>query len=124
LSSAAFDSDELCFLADESGALVAYQETGASWISLLAFTTEKKALQFRQDSGLSRCAIVGLDLADTSSMQALIAQAKRQTVRSLLVDLDFHTGRCREVGFVGLSLATPTERQLAPKAVRSFLTHT
>ncbi len=124
MSSAAFDSGELCFLADGSGSLIGYQETSASWTNLLAFSSEQRALQFRRDSGLSKCAVVALDLADAASLGALIAQVKRRAVRSLLVDLDYHTGRCREVGFAGQSLAAPTERQLAPRTAGLSVTRT
>jgi hypothetical protein len=122
LSDSAFEYSELCFLADESGSLIGYQETGASWTSLLAFSSEQKALQFRRDSGLSKCAVLALDLSDTSNLQALIAQVKRRAVRSLLLDLDFHSGRCSEVGFIGKSLTAPIDRQLTPRTANLSVT--
>ncbi len=117
------DRGELCFLADEAGALIAYQETGASWTSLLAFSDEEKALEFRRRGGLVNCAVVAIDLADEASVRALITQVKRRAVRSLLLDLNFDSGHCQEVELIGQAFANPTERRLAPKARGSSLTH-
>ncbi|GEM_PF-442071 len=112
MSGSLLDVQELLFLSDPTGELVAFQETGSSWTNVLAFSSEDKAEAFRRASGLSNCQIVALQLVDAESLRNLVRELKRKMVRSLFVDLDFHTGECLDVWLVGEGLGEARKRQL------------
>jgi hypothetical protein len=104
--------EELYFLLDADGAIVAYQEKEQSWAGALAFSSEELARNFLQASRLEAGEIVTIDPEDGPNLRALITSLKRRPIRYLLLDLDYRTGACRQVGFEGDSLGAIRERQL------------
>ena len=102
---------ELHFLLDPDGALVAFQEKSASWMSLLAFSTVDIAQDLIADSGLKASEIVSIASGDADSIARLIRTVKQRAIRNLLLDLDYKTGRCLRVEFVGERLGDATEHQ-------------
>ncbi len=105
------DCRELHFLLDPDGAIIAYQEKDQSWAGALAFSREELARNFLQVSRLEASEIVSIDLDDSLNLRALIATLKRRPIRYLLLDLDYHTGACRQVDFDGDTLGAVRERQ-------------
>lgn len=102
---------ELHFLLDTDGALVAFQEKNASWMSLLAFSSADFAQDLLAASGLKASEIVSIGSNDADSIAQLIRTVKQRAIRNLLLDLDYKTGRCLRVEFVGERLGDPTEHQ-------------
>jgi hypothetical protein len=102
---------ELYFLLDASGAVIAYQEKEQSWAGALAFSSEELARNFLQASHLEVAEIVAIDMEDHANLGALIATLKRRPIRYLLVNLDYRTGACRQVDFEGEGLGVIRERQ-------------
>jgi hypothetical protein len=103
--------EELCFLLDADGAIVAYQEKEQSWAGALAFSSEELARNFLQASRLEAGEIVTIDPEDSPNLRALVTTLKRRPIRYLLLDLDYRTGACRQIDFEGDSLGTIRERQ-------------
>ena len=103
--------EELYFLLDADGAIVAYQEKEQSWAGALAFSSEQLATKFLQASHLEAAEIVAVNAEDHVNLGALITALKRRPIRYLLVDLDYHTGACRQVDFEGDTLGAVRERQ-------------
>ncbi|HJU27903.1 MAG TPA: hypothetical protein VJ718_01970, partial [Candidatus Binataceae bacterium] len=97
----ALGCDELHFLLDADGAFIAYQEKDQSWAGALAFSSEERAREFTALSRLDAAEVVAVALEDEANVAALIAALKRRPIRYLLLDLDYHTGKCRQVDFDG-----------------------
>ncbi len=102
---------ELYFLLDTDGAIVAYQEKEQSWAGALAFSSEELARNFLRASHLEVAEIVAIDTEDRPNLRTLISTLKRRPIRFLLLDLDYHTGACRQVDFEGDGLGATRERQ-------------
>jgi len=103
--------EELYLLLDSDGAIVAYQEKEQSWAGALAFSSEELATNFLQASRLEAAEIVAIDTEDGSNLRALITALKRRPIRYLLLDLDYHSGACRQVDFEGDAVGAVRERQ-------------
>ena len=106
----------LYFISDSSSGLVAFQETRSAWAGVLAFSDVARAEQFRSERALKETEIVGIETSDTGSIAALIAKVKKRSVRCLMVDLDYKTGRYSQIEFVGDRLGDVSERQLVHEA--------
>jgi hypothetical protein len=102
---------ELHFLLDADGALIAFQEKDQSWAGALAFSSEDFARRFIELSNLDVAEIASLATDDRESIAALIAAMKRRPIRYALLDLDYHTGLCKQIDFEGDAFGTATERQ-------------
>jgi hypothetical protein len=102
---------ELHFLLDSAGAVIAYQEKDQSWAGALAFSSEENARNFLRLSRLDATEIAAVSTEDSASIAALIAAMKRRPIRYLLLDLDYHSGKCRQVDFEGDALGAVKERQ-------------
>jgi hypothetical protein len=107
------DCKELYFLRERDGALIVYQEKDASWAGLLAFSSEELARNFVTASRLDVAEVASVSTADRESVASLIAAVKKRAVRYLILDLDYHAGRCRQVEFEGDKFGDVRERQLA-----------
>jgi hypothetical protein len=114
-----FHARELYLLLDRAGALIVFQERGASWAGLLAFTTEDRAREFCRISRLDVAEVVSIAGDDRESIARLIGDVKRRAVRNLLLDLDYATGRCLRVEFDGSALGPAVEHQFTPEDRRS-----
>ena len=101
--------EELHFLLDASGAIIAYQEQDSSWAGALAFSTEELARSFLGASRLDAAEIVAIDPEDNANLRVLVASLKRRPIRYLLLDLDYRTGACRQIDFEGEGLGTIRE---------------
>ena len=110
-----FHAKELHFLLDRTGALIVFQEKGASWAGLLAFTSEDRAREFCRTSRLDVVEVVSIAGDDRESIARLIDDVKRRAVRNLLLDLDYATGRCMRVEFDGSALGPAIEHQFTPE---------
>jgi predicted transcriptional regulator len=108
--------DDFHFLLDAAGALIVFQETGASWASVIAFSSEERARQFIARSNLDVAEIAAISADDSESMAELIRNVKRGAVRNLLLDLDYATGECVAIEFEGDALGISREYQLSPGA--------
>lgn len=106
-----FGCDELHFLLDREGAIIAYQEKDQSWAGALTFSSEERARKFAELSRLDAAEIAAIAIDDHASVAALIVAVKRRPIRYLLLDLDYHTGKCRQVDFDGDSLGAVRERE-------------
>jgi hypothetical protein len=102
--------NELHFLIDASGAIIAYQEKDHSWAGALAFSTEELARSFLGASHLEVAEIAAIDPEDSANLRVLVTGLKRRPIRYLLLDLDYRTGACRQVDFAGEGLGTIRER--------------
>jgi hypothetical protein len=105
---------ELYLVLDHSGAIIAYQEKDEPWAGALAFSSEELARSFIDASHLDASEVVAIDADDTSNLGNLIASLKRRPIRYLLLDLDYRSGKCRQVDFEGNALAGTRERQFTP----------
>jgi hypothetical protein len=105
---------EICFLLDSEGALIVFQEKGASWSGVLAFTSEEKAREFCRQSNLDAAELGSIATDDPAAVAALVGSIKRRAVRNLLLDLDYKTGLCTQVEFEDDRLGAATERQFTP----------
>jgi hypothetical protein len=104
------DCQELFFLLDQEGAIIAYQELEQSWAGALAFSSEESARSFLRVSHVQAAEIVAVGTNDYPNLRALIAALKRRPIRYLLLDLDYQTGSCRQVEFEGDGLGSAGER--------------
>ncbi len=102
---------ELHLLLDQAGAIVAFQEQGASWMGMLAFSSEDKAREFMRASGLKASEMITIDSTDDQSVAQLLRHVKRRAIRNMLLDLDYQTGRHIQVEFEGERLGQAHERQ-------------
>lgn len=103
--------NELHLLLDDAGAIVAFQEEGASWMGMLAFSSEDKAREFMRKSGLKASEIVTIDSGDYEAVAQLLRNVKRRAIRNMLLDLDYQTGRHIQVEFEDERLGEARERQ-------------
>jgi len=102
---------ELHFLLDAGGALIAFQEKDQSWAGALVFSSEELARKFVELSHLEVAEIAALATDDHESIAALIAAMKRRPIRYALLDLDYHSGLCKQKDFEGDAFGKATERQ-------------
>lgn len=102
---------DLHFLLDAEGALIAFQEKDQSWAGALVFSSEDRARRFIELSHLDVAEIASLAVDDRESIGALIAAMKRRPIRYALLDLDYHTGACKQIDFEGDAFGGATERQ-------------
>jgi hypothetical protein len=110
---------ELYFLLDADGAIVAYQEKDQAWAGALAFSSEELARNFLRASHLEAAEIVAVDTEDRPNLHTLITTLKRRPIRYLLLDLDYHNGTCRQVDFDSDGLGVIRERQFVkPRGTR------
>jgi hypothetical protein len=105
------DCAEVHFLLDSAGAIIAFQEKDQSWAGALAFSTEENARAFARQSRLEVTEIAAVSTADSVSIAALIAAMKRRPIRYVLLDLDYQSGKCRQVDFEGDGFGAVTDRQ-------------
>lgn len=103
--------NELYFLLDHDGGLIAFQEKDRSWAGALAFSSEQIARQFIEISNLDVAEIAAISTADSESVAALITAMKRRPIRHLLLDLDYRTGHCLKVEFEGDQFGSVEEHQ-------------
>jgi hypothetical protein len=109
---------ELHLLLDSSGALIVFQEKGATWAGVLAFSNEDKASEFCRISNLDAAEVASILTDDHQAVAGLIASIKRRAIRNLLLDLDYKTGACTQIDFDGESFGTAVPRQFTPPAHR------
>jgi hypothetical protein len=113
------DCEELFFLLDADGAIIAYQELEQPWAGALAFSSEESARNFLRISHVEAAEIVAVGTNDHPNLRTLIAALKRRPIRYLLLDLDYQTGSCRQVEFEGDGLGSTRERHFVkPKEER------
>jgi hypothetical protein len=105
--------EELYFLLDSDGAIVAYQEQDQSWAGALAFSSEQVARKFLKASRLEVAEIAAVNTADQAGLGRLIGALKRRPIRYLLLDLDHETGACQQVDFEGERLGAIRQRKLS-----------
>jgi hypothetical protein len=106
--------DELHLLLDSAGALIVFQEKGAPWAGVLAFSSEDRAREFCRISNLDAAEIAAVATTDPHAVAGLIATIKRRAIRNLLLDLDYKTGACTQIDFVGDCLGDAIPRQFTP----------
>ena len=99
---------------DRTGAVIVFQEKGASWAGMLAFSSETNAREFVRTSMLEVAEIAAFDCTDAANVAALIASVKPRAVRYMLLDLDYRTGRCIQIEFEGDGFGVRCERQMSP----------
>jgi hypothetical protein len=107
---------EFHFLLDSSGALIVFQETGAPWASVLAFSSEEGAREFIRTSHLDIAEIASIAADDRDAIADLIRSVKRRAVRNLLLDLDYTSGECVAMEFEGDALGITHEHRMTPGA--------
>jgi hypothetical protein len=107
------DCSEIHFLLDSGGAIIAFQEKDQSWAGALAFSSEENARQFARQSRLEVAEIAAIAVDDRDSIAGLITALKRRPIRYVLLDLDYHSGKCRQVDFDGESFGAVNERQFS-----------
>jgi hypothetical protein len=105
---------ELHLLLDSAGALIVFQEKGATWAGVLAFSSEDKAREFCRTSNLDAAEVAAIATDDPEAVAGLIASIKRRAIRNLLLDLDYKTGACTQIEFVGESFGEAAPRQFTP----------
>ncbi|MGB3551751.1 MAG: hypothetical protein WA993_13745 [Candidatus Binatus sp.] len=105
---------EIHLLLDSAGALIVFQEKGAPWAGVLAFSSEDLAREFCRISNLDAAEVAAISTGDPQAVAGLITSIKRRAIRNLLLDLDYKTGACTQIDFVGDSLGTATPRQFTP----------
>ncbi len=105
---------ELHLLLDSAGALIVFQEKGASWAGVLAFSSEDRAREFCRISNLDAAEVAAISTADPEAVATLIASIKRRAIRNVLLDLDYKTGACTQIDFDGESFGTAVPRQFTP----------
>ncbi len=105
---------ELHLLLDSAGALIVFQEKGAAWAGVLAFSGEDRAREFCRVSNLDAAEVAAISTADSDAVAALIASIKRRAIRNLLHDLDYQTGACTQIDFDGNAFGAAAPRQFSP----------
>jgi hypothetical protein len=106
--------DELHLLLDSAGALIVFQEKGATWAGVVAFSSEDQAREFCRTSNLDAAEVAAISTTDHQAVAGLIASIKRRAIRNLLLDLDYKTGACTQIDFVGDSFGDAIPRQFTP----------
>jgi hypothetical protein len=106
---------EIYLLLDSAGALIAFQEKGTPWAGVLAFSSEDQARQFCRTSNLDAAEVAAVSTVDPQAVAALITSIKRRAIRNLLLDLDYKTGACTQIDFVGDSFGAALAHQLTPR---------
>ncbi len=81
---------------------------------MLAFSSEDLAREFCRISNLDAAEVAAISTGDPQAVAGLITSIKRRAIRNLLLDLDYKTGACTQIDFVGDSLGTATPRQFTP----------
>ena len=112
------DLKELHFLLDSGGALIVFEEKDTAWAGVLAFSSEESARAFCRISKVEVAEVAAIETADRDSIAALIREVKRRAVRYVLLDLDYHSGRCVQIDFEGDALGSSRERQFSPREHR------
>ncbi|HXN13048.1 MAG TPA: hypothetical protein VN865_08090 [Candidatus Acidoferrales bacterium] len=107
---------EIHLLLDSAGALIVFQEKGATWAGVLAFSSEDNAREFCRISNLDAAEVAALSTDDQPAVASLIASIKRRAIRNLLLDLDYRTGACTQIDFEGDSFGAVAPRQFTPPA--------
>jgi hypothetical protein len=105
---------EIHLLLDSVGALIVFQEKGAPWAGVLAFTSEDKAREFCTQSNLDAATIGAISTDDREAVAALVNSIKRRAIRNLLLDLDYKTGACTQIDFDGDAFGAATPHQFTP----------
>jgi len=105
---------EIHLLLDSAGALIVFQEKGAPWAGVLAFSSEDKAREFCRASNLDAAEVGAVSTGDAEAVAGLIGSIKRRAIRNLLLDLDYQTGVCTQIDFEGDSFGGATPRQFTP----------
>jgi hypothetical protein len=105
---------ELHLLLDSAGALIVFQEKGATWAGVLAFSSEDQARDFCRTSNLDAAEVAAISADDTQAVATLIASIKRRAIRNVLLDLDYKTGACTQIDFDGDSFGSSAPRQFTP----------
>lgn len=105
---------ELYFLLDSGGALIAFQENGAAWAGVLAFSSEERAREFARKRNLNATEVAAIASGDPEAIAELVRSVKPRAIRNLMLDLDYATGRCTQIEFEGDGLGAMTERQFIP----------
>jgi hypothetical protein len=106
---------EIHLLLDSAGALIVFQEKGAPWAGVLAFSSEDKAREFCAQSHLDAAETGAISTGDREAVAALVSSIKRRAIRNLLLDLDYKTGTCTQIDFDGDSFGDVIARQLTPR---------
>jgi hypothetical protein len=109
---------ELFFLLDSEGALIVFQEKGANWAGVLAFSNEEKAREFCRVSNLDAAEVAAISTTDRDAVAALVNSVKPRAIRNLLFDLDYKTGACTQIEFEGDALGASSARQFSPRKPR------
>ena len=107
--------EELNFLLDREGAIVAFQEKDQSWAGALVFSSEDLARRFVAASQLEVADVASISTDDSDSIAALITALKKRPIRYLLLDLDYRTGACHQIDFEGTQLGAVTPRQFVAR---------
>ena len=110
--------NEIHLLLDSAGALIVFQEKGASWAGVLAFSSEDNAREFCRVSNLDAAEVAAISTADPDAVATLIASIKRRAIRNLLLDLDYKTGACTQIDFDGDCFGAALPRQFTPPSHR------
>jgi hypothetical protein len=105
---------ELHLLLDSAGALIVFQEKGATWAGVVAFSSEDQARDFCRVSNIDAAEVAAISTGDTEAVAGLIASIKRRAIRNLLLDLDYKTGACTQIDFDGDSFGNAVPRQFTP----------
>ena len=105
---------EIHLLLDSAGALIVFQEKGATWAGVVAFSSEDKAREFCHVSNLDAAEVAAISTADPAAVATLIASIKRRAIRNILLDLDYKTGACTQIDFDGDSFGAIAPRQFTP----------
>ncbi len=105
---------ELHLLLDSAGAVIVFQEKGATWAGVLAFSSEEKAREFCRTSNLDAAEVAAISADDTQAVATLIASIKRRAIRNVLLDLDYKTGACTQIDFEGDAFGAIAPRQFTP----------
>ena len=105
---------ELHLLLDSAGALIVFQEKGATWAGVLAFSSEDKAREFCRTSNLDAAEVAAISADDTQEVATLIKSIKRRAIRNVLLDLDYKTGACTQIDFEGDAFGNALPRQFTP----------
>lgn len=108
---------ELWVLLGADGSLIAYEEKGTSWAGALVFSSAQNARDFCAISGIDAREIASL-AADRETMAPLVRSLKPRSIRYLLLDLDYRTGKCVQIEFEGDALGASNERQFVPPTPR------
>ncbi len=106
--------EEIHLLLDSAGALIVFQEKGAPWAGVVAFSSEDKAREFCRISKLDAAEVAAVSTVDAEAVAGLIASIKRRAIRNLLLDLDYKTGVCTQIDFEGDSFGAATPRRFTP----------